>query len=78
MDGRLCEAVETVRREITVRTVVRIAAHVLLFALAVVVFFLGLGVGLAFNATLGTALWIVAGAIFVLDLLWMFGVLGRR
>ena len=39
---------------------VRIAAHVLLFVLAVVVFFLGLGVGLALNPALGTLLWIVA------------------
>ena len=52
--------------------------HVLLFALAVVVFWIGLGVGLQLNTTYGTILVAVAGAIFVLNLLWMLGVLGRR
>ncbi|MXY45804.1 MAG: DUF2207 domain-containing protein [Chloroflexi bacterium] len=56
----------------------RIVLHVLLFLLAIGVFILGLGVGLQFNSTYGTILWIVAGVIFVLNLLWMFGVLGRR
>ena len=56
----------------------RIVVHVLLFLLAIVVFSFGLGVGLQFNPTLGTILWIVAGAIFALNLLWMFGFLGRR
>ena len=49
----------------------RIVAHVLLFLLAVVVFYFGLGVGLQFNPTLGTLLWLVAGAIVALNLLWM-------
>ena len=40
--------------------IARIAVHTLLFVLAVVVFYLGLGVGLAFNPTLGTLLWVVA------------------
>ena len=56
----------------------RIVGHVLLFLLAIVVFLFGLGVGLQFNPTYGTILWAVAGVIFVLNLLWMFGVLGRR
>lgn len=56
----------------------RIVVHVLLLLLAIGVFFFGLGVGLQFNPTYGTILWIVAGIIFVLNLLWMFGVLGRR
>ena len=56
----------------------RIIVHVLLFLLAVVVFIFGIGVGLQFNPTYGSILWIIAGAIFVLNLLWMFGVLGRR
>ena len=56
----------------------RIVVHVLLFLLAIVVFFFGLGVGLQFNPTYGTIVWVVAGVIFVLNLLWMFGVLGRR
>ena len=56
----------------------RIIIHVLLFLVAIGVFFFGLGVGLQFNPTYGTILWIVAGIIFVLNLLWMFGILGRR
>lgn len=56
----------------------KVLVHVLLFLLAIVVFFFGLGVGLQFNPTYGTILWIVAGAIFTLNLLWMLGVLGRR
>lgn len=71
MDGRFGEAVEIVRGEITVRTAVRIAVQVLLFMLAVVVFLLGLGVGLALNPTLGTALWIASGAIAILNIIWI-------
>ena len=56
----------------------RIIVHVLLFLLAIGVFVFGLGVGLQFNSTYGTMLWVVAGVILVLNLLWMFGVLGRR
>ena len=54
-----------------VAAIAKIVAHVLLFALAVVVFFLGLGVGLAYNATLGTLLWVAAGGIAGLNLLWI-------
>ena len=50
----------------------KIAVHALLFVIAVVVFFLGLGVGLQYNPTLGTLLWIAAGAIAALNVLWMF------
>ena len=49
----------------------RIVAHVLLFLLAVVVFYFGLGVGLQFNPTLGTLLWLLAAAIVALNLLWI-------
>ena len=56
----------------------KIIIHVLLFLVAIGVFLFGLGVGLQFNPTYGTILWVVAGIIFVLNLLWMFGVLGRR
>lgn len=51
--------------------IAKIVAHVLLFALAVVVFFFGLGVGLAFNPALGTLLWVAAGGIAGLNLLWI-------
>lgn len=49
----------------------RIVAHVLLFLLAFVVFYFGLGVGLQFNPALGTLLWLVAAAIVALNLLWI-------
>ncbi len=51
--------------------IARIVVHALLFGLAVVVFFLGLGVGLALNATLGTLLWVAAAGIAGLNLLWI-------
>ena len=54
----------------------KIIVQVLLFIVAAVVFFIGLGVGLQFNPTYGTILWIVAAAIFILNLLWI--VLGRK
>ena len=50
---------------------VRVTAHVLLFVLAVVVFYVGLGLGLQYNPTLGTALWFASAAIVALNLLWM-------
>ena len=46
-------------------------AHVLLFLLAIVVFYLGLGIGLQFNPNLGTILWVVAAAIAGLNILWI-------
>ncbi len=49
-------------------TVVKSATHVLLFLLAGLLFFLGLGIGLQLNPVLGTALWAVAGAIAALNL----------
>ena len=51
--------------------IARIVVHALLFGLAVVLFFLGLGVGLALNATLGTLLWVAAAGIAGLNLLWI-------
>ena len=50
---------------------VRIAAHAFLFLLAVVVFYLGLGLGLSFNPLLGSLLWLAAGTIVALNLLWI-------
>ena len=50
---------------------VRIATHALLFLLAVVVFYLGLGLGLQFNPLLGSLLWLAAGTIVALNLFWI-------
>ena len=49
----------------------RTAAHVLLFVLAFVVFYIGLVVGLQYNPTIGTLLWIAAGAIVAVNLFWI-------
>ena len=43
----------------------------LLFVLAVVVFYLGLGVGLAFNPALGMLLWVAAAGVAGLNLFWI-------
>ena len=46
-------------------------AHCGVFLLTVVVFYLGLGVGLQISSTWGTALWVVAAVMAVLNVLWM-------
>ena len=53
------------------KTLLWILLHTFLFLGAVVVFYLGLGVGLALNATLGTAIWAVAGIILFGNLAWI-------
>ena len=50
---------------------VRVVAHAMLFLLAVVVFYLGLGLGLQFNPLLGSLLWLAAGTIVALNLFWI-------
>lgn len=52
------------------------ALHLLIFAVAVVAFFLGLGIGLQYNPDLGTLLWLVAAGIVVANAVWMTR--GRR
>ena len=52
-------------------TIAHIAAHTLLLVLAVVVFYLGLGVGLAFKPALGTLLWVAAAGLVAVNLSWM-------
>lgn len=51
--------------------VARIALHLLIFAVAVLVFFLGLGIGLSWNPAIGTLLWVVAAGIAVGNAIWM-------
>ena len=50
----------------------KIAAHALLFVVAVAVFYFGLGVGLQYNPLLGTLLWVTAGGVATLNVYWMF------
>lgn len=49
----------------------KVIAHALLFILAFVVFYAGLGIGLQFNPTLGTLLWLAAAAIAAGNMLWI-------
>ena len=53
------------------RRVAKLTAHVSLFLLALAVFYFGLGIGLQYNSTYGTLLWIAAIAIAVLNVLWI-------
>lgn len=50
---------------------IKTIVNILLFIVAGALFFIGLGLGLQFNPTIGTALWIAAGVIVVLNVLWM-------
>ena len=52
-------------------TAMKTAAHLLLFLAAIVVFYLGLGVGLAASPLWGTLLWILAGVLIAVNLLWL-------
>ena len=58
--------------------VIRIVLHVALFLVAVAVFYLGLGVGLALNPAIGMVLWFVSGALFAGNLLWLMLYLWKR
>ena len=49
----------------------RVTLQVALFVVAFVVFYLGLGIGLQQDVNLGTTLWIIAGVIVILNLLWI-------
>lgn len=49
----------------------RMGAHVALFALAFVLFFLGLGLGLQYDPTLGTVCWIGAGLLVAGNIFWI-------
>ena len=49
----------------------RLIAHVLLFVIAVMAAFFGLGIGLAFHPTAGTVLLGIAVAIIVINVYWI-------
>ena len=51
--------------------VVRIGIHVLVFVVAVVIFYVGLGIGLTLNPTLGSLLWIASFAMIGINIFWM-------
>ena len=56
----------------------KIVVHVLVFVAAVLVFYLGLGIGLAVNPFIGTVLWVAAAVIAVLNIVWILRSSGRR
>ncbi len=69
-------------------TALRVSLHIFLFLVAIVVFYLGLGIGLAWpgvtvagvtlsGPTAGSILWIAAGAIGVGNLVWILRVSSR-
>ncbi len=60
------------------KTGLRVALHVVLALVAVVIFYVGLGVGLILNPAMGTVLWFVSGALFVGNLLWLILFLNKR
>ena len=51
--------------------ILRVVLHVAIFAAALLIFTLGLGVGLALNPAAGTLLWLVAGVIAVGNVVWI-------
>ena len=51
--------------------ILRIVLHVAIFTAALLIFTLGLGVGLALNPAAGTLLWLVAGVIAVGNVVWI-------
>ena len=55
----------------------RIVAHIALFVLAFISFYIGLGIGLQHDPTWGTILWAAAMAIVVLNCAWML-LAGRK
>ena len=52
-------------------TVMRTVVHVLLFAAAGFAFFAGLGMSLVGTAVWGEVLWIVAGVLVIINLVWI-------
>ncbi len=51
---------------------------VLSFILAGWIVFLGLGVGLNYDSSRGAVLWVVAGAVIVLNAVWMGAGSGKK
>ena len=58
--------------------VLKVLAHVALFALAVVVFTLGTGIGLQISATAGSVMWVAAAVIAAGNLGWIAWRVRRR
>ncbi len=55
----------------------RLGAHVALFAVAFVLFYVGLGLGLQYDPNLGTICWVGAGVLVAGNLYWIHRARGR-
>ena len=58
-------------------TVLKVVVHTALFLVAIVVFYLGLGVGLQVSPVGGYVLWVVALALVLLNVLWVVRSMAR-
>ena len=65
------------REMVMLRRAFWISLHLLVFLLAVVVFYLGLGLGLSWNPLVGTLLWLAAAVIACGNIWWMVRRAGR-
>ena len=50
--------------------ILRLTAHGLLFLLALIIFYLGLGIGLAFNPLPGSLLWLISLVLAGFNVKW--------
>ena len=55
----------------------KVGTHTALFLVAIVVFYLGLGVGLQVSPVGGYVLWVVALALVLLNVLWIVRSMAR-
>ena len=60
------------------KTALRVVIHVTVALLAVVIFYVGLGLGSQISTAAGAVLWFVSGALFVGNLIWLILFLNRR
>ena len=58
-------------------TALRVGAHTALFLVAIVVFYLGLGVGLQVSPAGGYVLWAAAFGLVLLNVLWIVRSMAR-
>ena len=58
--------------------ILKLVAHVALFAVAIVVFTLGLGIGLQISVATGSAMWVAAVVLALGNLAWIGWRVRRR
>ena len=66
------------RRPARLIAILKVGAHIALFAVAIVVFTLGTGIGLQVSAIAGSIMWVAAAAIAAGNLGWIFWRARRR